>query len=328
MVTINDIAKMASVSRTTVSRVLNNSSHVSKKARERVLEAIEKTGYIPSEHAKGLRVKQTNVVGVILPKISTETSSRVVNGIDEELSRYGYQILLANSNLELKKEIEHLKLLQSRRVDGIILMATNVDKSLQEEIKALPIPTVALGQEIPGVTSVVYDDYHAACDLTQLFINKGHRKIAFIGVSEEDKAVGYLRKKGYLDTMKNNNLSVEDFWMAQGTFNITSGYHAMKEIWETSSERPTAVFAVTDRLAIGVMEYLQEKGLNIPKDISIAGIGASELSKYVRPALTTVDYFNNEAGKVTARHLLDKMLEENESKKSKLGYRLIERDSL
>ncbi|MFB5663357.1 LacI family DNA-binding transcriptional regulator [Alteribacillus sp. HJP-4] len=328
MVTIRDIAEIANVSRTTVSRVLNNSTYVSKEVKERVTRAIEETGYIPSEHAKAMRTKRTKVIGVILPKISTETTSRVVHGIDEELSSHGYQILLANSDLQLEKEIEHLKLLQSRRVDGIIIMATNTDQRLQEEIKALTVPVVALGQDIPGITCVVYDDYHAAADLIELFINRGRGRIGFIGVNEKDNAVGHLRRKAYLDRMHFHKLSIENTWMEEGTFNIHSGYEAMQTIWSTSARKPDAIFAVTDRLAIGAMEFLKEKQINIPKEVAVAGIGASELSKYVTPPLTTVDYFNNEAGRVTAIHLLKKLNIHCQTEKKLLGYRLIKRDSL
>lgn len=320
---------MANVSRTTVSRVINHSPNVSEVARKRVLKAIEETGYIPSEQAKSLRTKKTKVIGVILPTISTETSSKLVSGMDEVLVQHGYQILLANTNLQMEKEIEYLQLLKVRQVDGIILAATNVDDRLIKEIHQLKKPTVVIGQEIPGVSNVLYDDYHAAKDLVSLMIEKGHNKIAFIGVDESDVAVGILRKKGYLDAMKENGFAIEDQWIQKGIFNIESGYVAMKEIMNTSKSVPTAVFAVTDRLALGAVQYLKEIGLSIPEDMAIAGIGASELSKYVSPALTTVDYLNRQAGRVAAELILEEIeQEENSMKKVVLDYRLIERNSL
>ncbi|WP_096438413.1 LacI family DNA-binding transcriptional regulator [Alteribacter populi] len=329
MVTISDIAKLANVSRTTVSRVLNNSGYVSETARERVHKAIKETGYVPSEQAKSLRTKRTQVIGVILPKISTETASRVVDGIDAELSPRGYQILLANANLQIEKEIEQMKLLQSRRVDGIILLATNIENKLLDAIKELKIPLVALGQDIPDVSSVVYDDYHAAKQLTEVMIEKGHNRIGFIGVNESDRAVGMLRKKGYLDAMHKYRLPVETSWVQKGIFDIQTGYVAVKKILEASKTPPTAIFAVTDRLAIGALEYLKEKDIKVPDQMAISGIGASEISKYVTPPLTTVDYHNEKAGMRVAALLLDE-IENNIEKKRKLSmdYRLIIRDSL
>ncbi|MDQ0337398.1 LacI family sucrose operon transcriptional repressor [Caldalkalibacillus uzonensis] len=329
MPTIKDIAEMANVSRTTVSRVLNNSGYVSEEVRKRILKIIEETGYVPNEHAKSLRTKQTKVIGVILPKISTETSSRLVSGIDEVLAKEGYQILLANTNLQKEKEIESINLLKVRQVDGIILTATNINRELVREINQLNIPFVVIGQEIPGVSNVLYDDYHAAREITTMFIEKGHKKIAFIGVDESDRAVGYWRKKGYLDVMAEHGFAVEEAWVQKGVFDIQSGYEAMKRILEHAKNRPTAIFAVTDRLAIGAMQYMKEKGFSIPKEIVVAGIGASELSKYVTPTLTTVDYQNENAGREAAKLILNHIIKKDQStKKIILDYRLIIRDSV
>ncbi|CEG29353.1 LacI family DNA-binding transcriptional regulator [Bacillus sp. B-jedd] len=329
MVTIKEIAERARVSRTTVSRVLNNSGYVSEEAKKRVMKIIEETGYIPSENAKSLRTKKTKVIGVILPKISTETSSRLVRGMDEVLAKEGYQILLATSNLEPEKEIEYLKLLKGRHVDGIILSATNVNRALIEEIHRLKIPFITVGQYIQGLTNVIFDDYQASKDLVQLFIRRGHERIAFIGVSETDRAVGLERKKGYLDAMRENSLPIEDSWIQTGVFNTESGYEGMKAILDTSTKKPTGVVAVTDRLAIGAMQYLKEAGLGIPDDMSVAGMGGSELSRYMAPSLTTIDFSFEEAGREAAGLMLESMSSENFQEKIKIvPYRLIERDTI
>lgn len=329
MVTIKEIAERARVSRTTVSRVLNNSGYVSEEAKTRVMKIIEETGYVPSENAKSLRTKKTKVIGVILPKISTETSSRLVRGMDEVLAREGYQILLATSNLEPEKEIEYLKLLKGRHVDGIILSATNVNRALIEEIHRLKIPFITVGQYIQGLTNVIFDDYQASKDLVQLFIRRGHERIAFIGVSETDRAVGLERKKGYVDAMKENSLPIEGGWIQTGVFNTESGYEGMKAILENSAKKPTGVVAVTDRLAIGAMQYLKEAGLSIPDDMAIAGMGGSELSRYMAPPLTTIDFSFEDAGREAAGLLLESMSSENFQEKIKIvPYGLIERDSI
>ncbi len=329
MSTIKKIAELANVSSATVSRALNNSGYVSDEVRKRILKIIEETGYVTSEYAKALRTKQSKVVGVILPKISTETSSRIVSGMDEELKKVGYQILLANTNLDRDKEVEYLNLLKSRQVDGIILVATNINDQLVKEINQLKIPIVVLGQEIPNTLSVIYDDYNAAKELTTYLINMGHSKIGFIGVDESDPAVGYLRKKAYIDVMEQHGFQIASSWVQKGIFDIGSGYNSMKNIIENSKEKPTAVFAVTDRLAIGAKKYLQENGHSIPKDMALVGIGASEMSAYITPSLTTVDYKNEEAGRAAVQLLLNN-LNGNDKKTKKIiaDYRLIIRDSV
>ncbi|WP_202079884.1 LacI family DNA-binding transcriptional regulator [Caldalkalibacillus salinus] len=334
MTTINDIAKLAEVSRTTVSRVLNRNGYVSEDVRQRVLRAVEQTGYVPSAHAKSLRTKQSKVIGVIIPRINTEAASRVVNGIDEYLSEYDYQILLANTQLDADKEVEYMKLLQARQVDGIILLATNVSKTLQNVIKELKVPIVVIGQAIPGVNSVIYDDYNAAVELTKFMIEKGHKRLAFIGVNERDHAVGMLRKKGFVDTLRQYHLDVQKDWMAYGDFSIDSGYLAMKKIVTEGQGWPTAVLAVTDRMAIGGMQYLKERGVSIPHDIGVAGIGNSDMSQYVSPALTTVNYDNHKAGQKAAQTILETLNKpighEKDflEKKLMINHGLIERNSL
>lgn len=328
MLTIKEIAAMAKVSRSTVSRALNNSGYVSEEARKRIDQVIEETGYAPSEQAKSLRTKKTKVIGVILPTIQTETSSKIVTGLDKELSQHGYQILLANTNLEKEKELEFLDLLKARQVDGIILIATNTEQALLQKINALRIPVVLIGQEAENVASVTYNDYYASREISAFLIEKGHQRIAFIGVDETDRAVGYLRKKGFFDEMAAHNLIVEENWVQRAVFDIDSGHQAMEKIITNSAEKPTAVFAVTDRLAIGAMSYLKQNGLRIREDIAVISIGASEMSQYVDPALTTMDYQNELAGEKAAKQILSLIADPSGKKNVMLDYRLIIRDSV
>ncbi|WP_338448331.1 LacI family DNA-binding transcriptional regulator [Niallia oryzisoli] len=329
MITIKEIAERANVSRTTVSRVLNSSGYVSEEAKKRVLKVIEETGYIPSENAKALRTKKTKVIGVILPKISTETSSRLVKGLDEIFAMEGYQILLTNTNLEPEKEIEYLKLLKSRHVDGIILSATNINRTLVEEIFKLKIPFVTVGQYISGLANVLFDDYQASKEMVHYLIKKGNKNIAFIGVDEKDRSVGYCRKSGYLDAMKENHLPVEESWIQKGKFDVVSGYQSMKAIMALSKQKPDAVLAVTDRLAIGAIQYIKEICLSIPDDIAVAGMGASELSKFITPALTTIDFSIEDAGREAANLLLEQINGGNYHETIRtIKYRLLERSSI
>ncbi|MDR4937839.1 LacI family DNA-binding transcriptional regulator [Rossellomorea marisflavi] len=328
MPTIKEVAKMAEVSSATVSRFLNNSGYVGEEARKRILKVIEETGYVPSENAKSLRTKQTKVIGVILPKISTETSSRLVRGLDEVLAKEGYQILLANSGLSAEKEIEHLRLLKSRDVDGIILSATTNGAELKSEIQRLDIPVVVVGQEVDDTPNVIFDEYQAAKDMVKHLIDHGHERIGFIGVSEEDPAVGVLRKKGYLQAMQERNLPIEESWIEKGIFDVESGAVAMERMMGATIP-PTAVFAVTDRLAIGAMNYAKSIGLRIPEDIAFAGIGASELSRYITPSLTTMDYQNKESGRVAAGLILEAIKRGGSSPGKRLiNVRLLQGDSV
>ena len=328
MTTIKEIAKLANVSSSTVSRVLND-GYVSDEVRRRVLKIIEETGYVPSEHAKSLRTKRTNVIGVVLPRLNTEASIRTVNALNDELAKEGYQIILANTNLKQEKEIENINLLKSRQVDGMILFATNRNRRLTDEIRQLNIPLIAIGQEIPDVSIVVNDDYGAAREMTDRLIAQGHERIGFIGVTEDDHAVGYLRKQGYLDSLKAHRLEIKEEWTAEAHFDFDSGYQAMKSIREQSVHLPTAVFAATDTIAVGAMQYLKEQHFSIPEDIALVGTGNSNIGQYLDPALTTIDFQNADTGREAARLLLHHIQHPGSKPVRKvMRYRLIERDSV
>ena len=147
---IIDIAKLAGVSKSTVSRYLNN-GYVSVEARDKIKKVLDETGFTPQRQAKGMRTKKTNLIGVIVPKISSETPSRVVEGITEVLSPNGYDILIANTNLSIEKELEYLNIFKSNQVDGIIFMATKVIDEHIEVIKNLEVPIVVVAQDIKVV---------------------------------------------------------------------------------------------------------------------------------------------------------------------------------
>ncbi|KGI85448.1 LacI family DNA-binding transcriptional regulator [Exiguobacterium aurantiacum] len=324
MATINEIASKAGVSRTTVSRVLNDSGYVSEAARLRVLKVIEETGYVPSESAKSLRTKKSKVVGVVLPKISTETSSRLVKGIDDVLAAKGYQILLVNTNLSIEKETESLRLLKSRNVDGIILSATHVSNELQNVLKETNVPNVVVGQPYPEMYNVVFDDFSAAKELTKKLIENGHKKIAYLGVADTDYSVGVMRRGGVRSALEEANIQLPLEWDWSGTFDIQSGQDGMKAIIEAGLGHPDVVIAATDRLAVGAFEYLKQKRIEVPKEVLLAGMGTSELSRYVIPSLLTIDFPIEEAGKSAAELLLTQIEGKKTISTKVISHRLIE----
>ncbi|MGL5414605.1 MAG: LacI family DNA-binding transcriptional regulator [Clostridium sp.] len=329
--TIIEIAKLAGVSKSTVSRYLNN-GYVSSENRQKIEAVIKKTAYKPSRAAKNMRNKRTGFIGVVLPKISTETSARVMDGITSELTRHNYDTLIANTGLNLEKEIDYLKTLRAGQVDGIIFMATEITDRHLEAMEKLNVPIVVLAQYIKEYPCVYYDDYSGAKDITKAIIDTGKKNIAFIGVDKKDISVGYERKRGYEDALKEGNIKINKKIVMQGNFSIESGFESAKKIIE-SGEKVDAIFAVTDNLAIGVLEYLNQIDKKVPKDISLVGMGDSKISKYINPKLSTVHFHYKtsgiESGKIIVE-LLKKGVVSSKGidKKIKLGSRLILRDSI
>ena len=326
--TIKEIAKLANVSTSTISRVVNKSGYVKNDVREKIEKLIEETGYRPNAYAKALLQNKSHTIGIILPKVNSSSSGDTVAGIDDFFAPNGYSLIIGNSNHSVEKEIQLFKLFQEKRVDGIILMATEITKTHEELIKKNGIPTVILGQESFNSTPcVIFDDEFAARELTEYLTSKITKDIAFIGVGEYDVAVGKKRKDGFLKVLKEKNIEITNEFIKTGDFSVESGYKACKEILE--KVMPQAIFSVTDKMAIGAMRYLFEKGLRVPEDIAIVGMGGTDLAKYYHPIITTSKYNYNDLGYEGAKLLFDIIEKSNlRTKKIILSHELLKGESL
>ena len=323
--TIKEIARLAEVSTSTVSRVLNDSGYVKQEVRERVEKIIDDTGYLPSDTAKDLKKKNTKLIGIIIPKLSSRTIGLVADGITKVLDENGYSSILANTGLDFKKEIEFIKIFKQKRVDGIIFVATNIAEEHIKLLKKMKIPTVFIGQDSSSCdfSCVVHDDYGATVEMTNYLLNKGHRKIGFIGVDEIDRAVGYQRRRGYEAALKEHGIDVDRNLISIGNFEISSVDASMRKLMK---ENPTAIFAVTDNLAVGAINYLLKNGYRVPEDISVVGEGDSGIAEIYNPGLTTIKYQYLESGEESARVLM-RILKTDKSEKKIMNYRLVERES-
>lgn len=327
--TIKELAKLAKVSPSTISRVVNNSGYVKAEVRKRVEKLIEETGYRPNAFAKALLQNKSHTIGVILPKINSTSSGDTVAGIDEYISKKGYSMLLGNTNHSVEQELEFFKLFQEKMVDGIILVATQLTKAHRETIKKSKIPTVILGQEsLDSTPCVVFDERVAAREVGEYIIELGRRKVAFIGVGEYDIAVGKKRKEGFLSILDEYGIEFNENYFAIGDFSVDSGYNACKEIFEKSNEKPDAILAVTDKMAIGAMGYLFEQNLNIPEDVVVVGMGGSYLSRYFHPKLTTAKYDYKNLGYEGAKLLYSIVSDKKiRTRKIVMNHELIVRES-
>lgn len=319
--TINEIAKMAGVSRATVSRYLND-GYVSEEKKERIAGVIAETGYIPSSQAQMLRTKKTGLIGVIIPKISSDSIGRMVDGIGEELAKEGYQLLLASTNNNEREEVRYLQTFRNNYVDGVILIGTIFRKEHRKALEELEVPVVILGQQYEGYACVYQDDCHSARDVAEL-LTKSCRHIAYIGVTPRDKAVGAARKKGFQTALSSKGL--EPVAEKQIAFRMEEGYQAMRQIVETIPYID-GVFCATDMIAAGALQYLREAGLE--RKVCVTGMGDSRIATILQPSLSTVHFHYKSSGREAARLLIE-MLQKSEDvrKEIKMGYQIIERDS-
>ena len=328
---IIDIAKLAGVSKSTVSRYLNN-GYVGTESREKIKKIIEETGFMPQSHAKSLRTGKTNLIGVIVPKISTETAPRVVQGITEVLSENNYDVLIANTNLSVEKEFEYLNIFKNNQVDGVIFMGTKITPKHRKIMDKLNVPIVVVAQYMDNYPCVYHDDFNAAKYMTEYLIGKGHKNIGFIGVYEEDRSVGLERENGYIAALKENDLEVDMENLKLGDFSYESGYELAKKLINKKNI-PTAIFAVTDNLAIATIDCLKDNGLNVPEDVAVVSIGDTRISQVVSPKLTTIHYYYKTSGRKSGEIMLELLKNGIKTSKTikkniKLSYRLIERNSV
>lgn len=327
--TIKEVAKLADTSISAVSRVINNSGYVKKEVRNRIQKVLDETGYRPNAFAKALHQKTSHTIGVILPKINSTSSGDNIAGITDYISSKGYSVLLGNTNHSIEKEIEFIKIFQEKKVDGIILISTIITDEHKEIISKINIPFVIIGQDSGELAPcVIFDEMEAANDLTKHLIKKGRKNIAFIGVDEKDVAVGLDRKNGYKKAISSNLNQINEDFIGTGDFTVESGYKICKNIFERSKIKPDAIFAVTDKMAIGAINYLIENGYKIPEDISICGMGGGFISEYYNPKLTTAFYDFKKEGAEGAK-LLYSLIKNKKISKEKviLKHKLIERES-
>lgn len=329
-VTIRDVAKRAGVSIATVSRVLNQSKPVSEKLRRRILQAVEETGYLPNAVARSLIHKRTGLIGVIIPEISNPYFSGLVQGIESVAQKYPYYIMLAVSGKDEERELQLLEIFQSRQMDGIILAAAKWNGRYRDMLSRLQIPHVIIGQRLsdPGIPTAVIDNRRAAFEAVDHLIRLGHRRIGMIRGPQWDLASGKERFEGYRLALKKSGLAFRSEWAPeQENFHIRDGYRGMESI-HGAKEMPTAVFCACDRMAVGAMQYLDERGIRVPEEVSVVGFDDEELARIVKPRLTTVRHLPFDMGSKAAT-LLTEMLLDDEATPScvVLEHELIVRES-
>ncbi|MBQ7840023.1 MAG: LacI family DNA-binding transcriptional regulator [Lachnospiraceae bacterium] len=315
---INEIAKLAEVSRATVSRYLND-GYVSAEKRERIQQVIEQTGYKPSAQAQTLRTKKTRQVGVIISRLNSESISNMVSGVGNVLKEAGFQMLLANAEGHESEEVEYLKLFAENHVDGIVLIGTVFTAEHKRAMRALQVPIVILGEKLEGYSCVYQDDYNAAREATKMLLVNA-KSIGYIGVTQKDWAVGSERKRGFLDVLKEQGIEWEESRYVECGFTPEEGYNGIVELRKRYPKMDT-VFVATDTMALGVMAWAMEAGLRIPEDLALVSVGDTGNGKMMRPALSSVHFYYRTSGQEAAKILLELLEGKPAGKEVRMGYR-------
>ncbi|WP_088103848.1 catabolite control protein A [Halalkalibacter urbisdiaboli] len=310
--TIYDVAREAGVSMATVSRVVNGNPNVKPATRKKVLEAIERLGYRPNAVARGLASKKTTTVGVIIPDISSIFFAELARGIEDIATMYKYNIILCNSDQNKDKEIHLINTLLEKQVDGIVFMGGHITDEHVEQFKRSPVPIVlaATLDEEKEIPSVNIDYKQAVYDAITHLISEGHSKIGMLSGSLDDPINGYLKFDGYRSAIEDAGLTFEEKFVVIGDYTYDSGIEAM-DTFVNLDEKPSAIFASTDEMALGIIHGAQDKGFNIPEDFEVLGFDNTRLATMVRPTLSTVVQPMYDIGAVSMR-LLTKYMNKEE----------------
>ncbi|GAA0721382.1 LacI family DNA-binding transcriptional regulator [Clostridium malenominatum] len=331
-ITIKEVAKEAGVSITTVSRVLNNNYPVKMETRIRIEEAIEKLKYKPNAMARGLITNKSSMIGVVVPGITNLFFPTIVEAIENLTNKEGYSISLCNTYGEPEKEKKLIEDLISKRVDGIIIIDPSIENLssgyLEEMSRALPLVVVNGCSDKFECNFVTYDEKAGMAEALKYLRNLGHEKIAFI---RGTRSYSYdIKEKIYLDMIKEEKLKYKKV-LNVGMGNTIEVVEKTREKVENlilSKNRPTAIFACNDLMAVGVINACNKLKLNIPKELSVMGFDNTLLAHVSHPRLTTVDLNMKEIGKKAALEILDIIDKENKTKKKIIiGTNLIIRES-
>jgi DNA-binding LacI/PurR family transcriptional regulator len=306
--TIKDIAKKLNISISTVSRAIRNASDVNSDTKKAVMALSEELHYQPNRLALSLRQKQTHTIGVIVPNLDY-VLSMMVRGIDEVALEAGYTVMVCQSNESFGREIVNTRRLLDSLVDGFIISVSSETKSFEhfKKIQERNIPMVVFDRVTPDLVapSVRLDNESGGFMATEHLLEQGFKRIAILA-GPKNLGISNSRMEGYLNALKKYKIKKDNELIIHCDFNQDYAYFATKELL-AMKKRPDAIFTISDRMAIGAMLAIKEKGLKMPGDIGLVGFNNEPVVNLVTPAITSVEMSAFELGKAAAKLFIETM---------------------
>lgn len=326
---IKDVAKEAGVSIATVSRVLNDIDVVNEDTKQKVKDAIKKLAYRPNIVARSLKTQKSSTIGIIIPDISNQFYPEIVRGCEDVANIYNYNIMLCNADLDVEKEMEALRILKEKMIDGVIYMSNSIGQNIVDLIHELEMPTVLVETtDDEGIfPSVTIDNVMAAADAVKYLINNENKRIAYVGTSIEKSNALSKRYEGYKKGLEEMGIKLDKELIYFGGVKARDGYEGINTILDKGTE-VNAVFCASDEIAMGVINALRDKAIKVPEDIDVMGFDDIYSASIFYPKLTTVAQPMYDMGSVSMRMLIKSINNlPVEEKHFVLPYRIVERDS-
>lgn len=327
---MKDVAKLAHVSTSTVSHVINNDRYVSNEIRHRIEDAIEKLNYTPSALARSLKKQKTQTIGMLLTRSNNPFFYEVVQGVERSCYKLGYQLILCHTEDDEQRMSHNIKTLLQKRVDGLLILCTENHAIPADIFRHYPSFPMVIMDWTPfsGVCDIIRDNsLQGSIIAVNYLIKQGHKNIACItGPLGNSQAI--LRFKGYKQAMRQAELEINQNYLVEGNFQFESGFQTMQQLLSLA-QKPDAIFCCNDAMAIGAYRAIDQAGFIIGQDISIIGYDNIELAKYLNPPLSTIHQPKDELGQLAVQTLLHRIQHrESELQTLSLTPVLIERSSV
>ncbi|QNG59717.1 LacI family DNA-binding transcriptional regulator [Metabacillus idriensis] len=306
MSTIEDVARLAGLSRTTVSRVINNHPYVSESKKRVVLEAMEDLGYVPNSSARSLRNQKTEIIAVFIPRVLNPFFSQFIESLEMASSERNYQLIVCQTQYSPEKELKYLNLLKTKQVDGVILASLENEWSKIEPFSEYgPIVLCNEFEESANVPMVRLDQEYGGYIATKHLIEQGHRQIAYCCGGHRSN-VARAREKGFRQAMSEAGYLFVENMAYRDAFNIEDGKRVFREIRELD-QKPTAVFTGADEVAAGIISEAKKSGWHIPADLAVVGFDNQAIAELLDPMITTVQQPVKEMAKKAMDVMIDKI---------------------
>jgi LacI family transcriptional regulator len=310
-VTIRDVATRAGVSVATVSRVFNNTAPVNNATRQRVFESASALRYLPNLAARSLITRRTHTVGILIPDLHGEFFSEIMRGVDQVANRHGYHLLVTNSHGD-RDAAEVATSNMRGRVDGLILMAPEMDGEFLARVVPDHIPVIMINSSVDmaGRDSLRVDNFQGAYDMVEHLISHGHTRIALLKGSDANNDARE-RLRGYLSALTNAGLDAPPELQIAGDFTESAGFAGALRFLGLE-QPPTAIFASNDSMAIGALSALRERGVRVPDDVAVVGFDDIPIAAYLTPTLASVRVRISDLGARACEQLLHAIKHENQ----------------
>ncbi len=330
---IRDIAKLAGVGVSTVSRVINDHPDVKDETREKILKIIKESNYIPNNSARILKKNNTNNIGVLVKGVFNPFFAEMINIIGNRINEAGYTMILQQNDYATEDDVDNLiAFVKEKRLQGIICLGGNFLNINDESFQFLDIPVVltsvnTLSKESKSkFSSIGIDNVLSAKASTKYLIDKGHRNIGILLGEKNDVGISGLRLEGYRKALEENNIPYSEENVFIGDYDYSGAYRVTKEIINNRKDI-TAIFSISDIMAVGAAKSVIDQGLKVGEDISIMGFDGMDISKYYNPGITTVKQPKKNMANNSIDLLLALLAKKEEHKHIIFETKIIERES-